>query len=416
MNNLENSNNCNRKNVNENEIYKNNQNGNEQDENEKDENENEQDEIESNENEQDENEENEKECKKNQIKEKTNSNENDIIYPIGLNNFLYEKNNGYFLGYNSYEMTTGNICYMNSSIQCLFHLKDFTDNITKIASHKKGDLINATSNLIEEMKNKNSDVLSVKNIKNAMGKIDERYKDNNQEDANEFISNFLDGLLDEIGDKNNLPKPLDIKNELDRAAYDKFYNRFYKIKGNSFLLDLFYSIIKTEKKCKKCKKSNSIKFNTNNIIELPIKSLVKGKNDIYLPEVIANYKKNENITGECKFCHHGKIYEETNIYSLPKYLILYFGRTVGNKYISNQILFPEKCDFTNNASYRITSVIYHSQLDKKTGHYTASCKCDNNIWYYFNDSYAIKEKEKESIENFNNKKHLKPIILIYEKI
>ena len=32
-----------------------------------------------------------------------------------------------------------------------------------------------------------------------MGEIDERYKDNNQEDANECISNYLDGLLDEIG-------------------------------------------------------------------------------------------------------------------------------------------------------------------------------------------------------------------------
>ena len=29
-----------------------------------------------------------------------------------------------------------------------------------------------------------------------MGEIDERYKYNNQEDANEFISNFLDELLD----------------------------------------------------------------------------------------------------------------------------------------------------------------------------------------------------------------------------
>ena len=396
MNNLENSYNCNRKKVNENEIYENNQNGNEQDENE-------------NENEQD-----EKKCKKNQIKEKTNSNKNDIIYPIGLKNFLYEKNNDYFLSYNSYEITTGNICYMNSSIQCLFHLKDFTDNIIKTGSHKKGDLISATSNLIEEMKNKNSDVLSVKNIKNAMGKIDERYKDNNQEDANEFISNFLDGLLDEIGDKNNLPEPLDIKNESDKAAYDKFYNRFYRIKGNSFLLDLFYSIIKTEKKCKKCKKSNSIKFNTNNIIELPIKSLVKGKKDLYLDDIIANYlNKNENITGECKFCP-GNLNEKTKIISLPKYLILYFGRIVGNKYISNQIIFHDKLDFITNFSYRITSVIYHSQLGKKSGHYTASCKCDNNIWYYFNDSYAIKEKE--NLENIINKRNLKPIFLIYEKI
>ena len=59
-------------------------------------------------------------------------------------------------------MTTGNICYMNSNIQCLFHLKDFTDNITNTAVYNKGDMIRATSNLIiEEIKSfnkKNSDI------------------------------------------------------------------------------------------------------------------------------------------------------------------------------------------------------------------------------------------------------------------
>ena len=299
MEKLENSYNCNRKKV-KNEILEDNQKRNEEHENEK--NENKQDEKKQNENEQTE------------IKNITNSNKNNIIYPIGLKNFLYKKSKDYYF-YKSYEMTTGNICYMNSSIQCLFHLKDFTDKIIETASYQKDELITATSNLIDEMKNKNSKVLSVKNIKKVMGdKIDERYKENNQEDANEFISNFLDGLLNEIGDKNNLPKPLDIENESDRAAYDKFYNRFYKIKGNSFLLDLFYSIIKTQKKCESCSKVNSIKFNTNNIIELPIKSsLAKGGKEINLNDIIANYlNTNKNITGECKFCR-GNIYEKINI-------------------------------------------------------------------------------------------------------
>ena len=128
----------------------------------------------------------------------------------------------------------------------------------------------------------------------------------------------------------------------------------------------------------------------------------------YLNDIIANYlNTNKNITGECKFCRKN-ISEKIDLYSLPKYLILYFGRTIGNKYISNQINFLDEYNF-ENVPYRITSVIYHSKLGKKFGHYTASCKCDNNVWYYFNDSYVTKE-------HFRNKSHLKPIILIYEKI
>ena len=45
------------------------------------------------------------------------NNKNDIIYPIGLK-IIYEKRNNFYFSY-SYEMSTGNIYYMNSSIKCL---------------------------------------------------------------------------------------------------------------------------------------------------------------------------------------------------------------------------------------------------------------------------------------------------------
>ena len=173
--------------------------------------------------------------------------DNNIINPIGLINYSYE-NYGFFSNYS--KMKTANICYMNSSIQCFLHLKDFTNNITKTSEKKNGHLLTAVAKLIEAMKKidkRQSDELSVKEIKEAMGKIDKRYNGYNQEDANEFISNFLDGLLDEIGDKNNLPEPLYIKDESDKKAYLKFYNRFYKAKGNSFLLNNFLFNIKKRK-------------------------------------------------------------------------------------------------------------------------------------------------------------------------
>ena len=126
------------------------------------------------------------------------------IKPIGLKNFNYEENEKSCLGkcyrtskYYGNKRNTGNICYINSSIQCLFHLKDFADKITNFNKTNKMHLINATSELINGMKKnneKNKEAMSVEGLKNVMGKIDERYYQNNQEDANEFISNFLEGL------------------------------------------------------------------------------------------------------------------------------------------------------------------------------------------------------------------------------
>ena len=365
-----------------------------------------------------------------------NKNEEDInnnkckkfnrIKAIGLKNFDYEEK------YYGNKIKTGNICYMNSSIQCLFHLKDFTDNIAKSNIKNKKPLIKATYDLINDMEKYNEknekynqrykDVLSVEKIKNEMGKIDNRYYQNNQEDANEFISNFLEGLLDEIGDKNSLPENflperLNITNEKELESYNKFYNRFYKSKGNSFLLDLFYVIIKNQKVCKECGKF-TIKFNAYNIIELPIYEFAKNNRnkELYFIEILQKYfEKNENIDGECVFCHSNNIYELTNLYKLSKYLIFYFGRTIDDKYINNNIIFPVRYDFGNilfekkEIKYRITGIIYYSKMGIKCGHYTASCLCDDD-WYFFDDTY-VKKIQNDIYGNYGN-----PIILIYENI
>ena len=96
--------------------------------------------------------------------------------------------------------------------------------------------------------------------------------------------------------------------------------------------------------------------------------------------------------------------------------MFYFGRTIGNKFINNQIIYPPKIDFSKylkssikNSYYNNTGIIYYSRLGKKAGHYTASCLCDNDdSWYHFNDSVVTKEEK-------NRNAYQKPIILIYEK-
>ena len=83
---------------------------------------------------------------------------------------------------------------------------------------------------------------AVEKIKKAMEQIDERYKNNNCEDVNEFISNYLDGLLEETKHENiSVYKGNSFFDyQVEKPAYIRFFNRFYSKKGDSFILDLFY--------------------------------------------------------------------------------------------------------------------------------------------------------------------------------
>lgn len=318
-----------------------------------------------------------------------------------------------------------NICYMNSSIQCLFHCRDF---INKILEYKKekfevGKLTESTVNLIKDMlnpQNKNKD-LTVTEIKEAMGESIELYKENKQEDANEFISNYLNLLHEEISDKDkiNIKKNIEINNEDDRECFNNFFYKFYIKKGSSFILDLFYGILRTKKYCNICKNTFSKNFSSFNILELPIYSLSKDNKDtLNFEEILINYSSQKKIlNAKCQYCDNGKVYSSlTEIYELPKYLIIYFGRYNDDNFIENNIDYPKEMDFKNfiikekrtnlyNYNYKLRSIIFYTTIGKK-GHYCASC-LNNNNWIYFDDHY---------IDNYNEKSsNGVPIILFYEK-
>ena len=347
--------------------------------------------------------------------------ENYFVQPVGLYNLSKEKNDNYY-NYKSKKLL--NICYMNSSIQCLFHLKKFTDFILnyECKENKNLNLVNATKELLFNMI-KNKDNLNVENIKNAMGKIDDRYKYNNQEDANEFISNFLNNLLEETSDKNKfMDKNNNITDKLEKEAYDKFYNKFYKKKGKSLLLNLFYGNLITVKYCKNCGLKSTIKFSAYNMLELPIYELSKNntyKTSLDIDKILDSYFSDSIIYDEkCEKCKEKEVCKKNYLYSIPNYLIVFFGRTVNDyEYIDDNIIYSNKLNLNkylyNNKNnekniYKISSIIYYSSYGNKKGHYT-SLYFDNNKWFYFDDdNFQVFEK----LPTNNNENE---IIIFYEK-
>ena len=182
-----------------------------------------------------------------------------------------------------------NNCYLNSSLQLLTRIKELVEKITFFQNENisknsvtKGRLCEEFKYLIDEITNDKNDknIVDPSSLKKALSLIDKRYLYDNQEDVNEFISNFIDGLLGETCDGKKKYNPNIDKtnmNEYEREEFQKFENKFYSKIGNSFLLDLFYGVLRTKKFCN-CKEIISIRYNPYNMLELPIYDLADNDN------------------------------------------------------------------------------------------------------------------------------------------
>lgn len=312
-----------------------------------------------------------------------------------------------------------NICYMNASIQCLLRIDKFCKNIVKSDG---GNLTKATQNLIKNMqkKKRKNKSCSVFEIKMAMAQKNEIYKNNEEGDVNEFISNYINGLIEEIQDTSKLKWDY---SPSDQIYFTKFINKFLKKKGNSFILDLFYGLLRTENYCKNCKRIFSVKFNAFNILEIPINvdnlSNIPLKMQDLLMEFISEKDDLNEICPKCKKHRNYKI----SINSLPQCLIIYFTRDyIDNK--NNNINIPISFNFVkymnknlikdndnenDNYFYNLKGIIFYQYSEINLSHYKSVCLGNNMSWYYLDDNH-YETKKLLCINDYDN-----PVFLFYEK-
>ena len=301
----------------------------------------------------------------------------------------------------------GNNCYLNSSLQLLTRIKELKDEVINFNENfqdndTQGKLIIEFRNMLNIINNSYKDdlILNPSKLKRIMGNVDERYNSNGQEDSNEFITNFINALLSETGNKELKVKKLKIVNELEKRPYENLYKKFYQRKGDSFILDLFYGISKLTKFCKKCENINSIKFNVYNMLEFPLYNLAKyNKNkDILLKELYKNYIEEIKCDGICNTCSSDQIYSKTSIYTSPKYLMICFQRAYENEYFYNNVIYPKNIQIKNEYENKNNSYLLDCVIERSGGfgfgHYTALVPFDNdnNEWLRFSDSYCNKSK------------------------
>jgi ubiquitin C-terminal hydrolase len=302
-------------------------------------------------------------------------------------------------------INNGNNCYLNSSLQLLTRINDLKEGIlnfneTNQDINTNGQLTKEFKKILNKIENEEERIISPDKLKRVMANIDERYNKSHQEDANEFITFFLDALVAETTNKNKVIDKIEVYDKNDQDAYNKFYKKFYIKKGYSFILELLYGTIKTEKICKSCKERNLIKFSSFKILELPIYNFAKSNRNgiLNLKEILNKYLSEYKNNGfPCIKCKDTNVYTNTTIYTLPKYLIIFFGRIVEKEYFYNEIKYPEEFNFNEyinnsiqikaNNNYKLECVVEHCG-GAYSGHYTALCRIFDNCWYDFSDSYG----------------------------
>lgn len=352
---------------------------------------------------------------------KRNNNTSPNNIPIGLNNI--ELN-----------------CYMNSVIQCLFHIIKFREYfIKKEFSEKEQQISCELKNIFIKLKTRNNgksfDLITLKKM---IGELDDSFLGSKGGDAADFLRYIVSSLS--IEQTNYICPDISMVSELDINDKDEVYNDCKESVGDDTALIYIMNYYNTEYNCNNKIIKNKYRFSATYenhtfysfdkkcFIEFDWDILTKAKLEIkncFKLYFNLEYKSEEF----CPNCHKCiKCKSSTNIYKTSDYLIIILNYKKINKKIN--IVYDEYIDIKNyveeyNTSrnykdycYRLVGIVLHSGDSSSYGHYISCCRNTNNEnnintieeIYLFNDSY-VRTLNFSQIKEYN----CSPYILFYEK-
>ena len=280
----------------------------------------------------------------------------------------------------------GNTCFMNSSIACLSNCTELTTFFLtgkyKEFINKKnklglgGKLANAWYKLLEEYWNSNSRVGNPSNIKSAVAKKVKKFSSFNQQDSNEFMTEFLSILNEDLNKTDKkIYKELKEKekNEDELACADRFWN-IHKKRNDSIITDLFSGLLKSDVLCSVCGYHNITfdPFNTLTLAIPPLNYLYSKKN--YDIDVELFYIPKFSIRNNCRIKIHIK--KDTPFKNMA-----------------------EEINKIENFKYNLKKLVFVKVLDSKIEEFIDpnTCKSNNKKEFIFAFDDESKEGEKTTI-------------------
>ena len=320
----------------------------------------------------------------------------------------------------------GATCYMNSVLQCLYHVYDLSNELLKsfydsqtltIENLKRMPMTFALFDIIYLLVYGQNNSVNPKKFNDIIS-TNKSFRKYEANDSKNLVLYTLDRLNRELNEyklrteNKSLINSIRFYDQKDIDARDivKLFNDNY----NSLIGDLFHGLKSFEYQCKICKNYTK-NYQIFNIITCSIKKTFLEKyqqtnqSDRKL-NVIDCFKFEQKpmlFSGNNKlFCEKCQKENDTICYTkiciAPKILILFLDRGQDNQFMCD-VDFPKELDINEfleekGKKYKLIEVIEHLGQSGDSGHFIASCKHFDGKWYIFSDSsvYLIGNEYKKN--------------------
>lgn len=286
----------------------------------------------------------------------------------------------------------GNMCYMNSVLQALFHTTFATDLMAaKFGERERGKrLLVCLRTLFTAINSRREPSVRTSVLKGPIGYYNSDFNSSRQQDAHEFLMCLLSNLYDEI------------------AAC---------LPGGSgpeenFVGTNFSTVLKHEIKCKKCgfSVSPNDSFLSLSLDFQPHTGSGQGLRTS-IKDLLRFFFRTSELEHKCEKCGEDSADHRYTIKSAPRYLILHLKRWAysgtGEFKKDKLAVVPDpRLDlktFTEggsmDVSYALCSVVSHKGEVAESGHYvTFVLNEDGRDWIFFSDTLVMPHSEPPSNE------------------
>lgn len=312
----------------------------------------------------------------------------------------------------------GNTCYMNSAIQCLSHSYDLTDYFLskKFVSDFRKDkqtapLAKEWYKLLNGLHEENC-IVSPKSFHYTIVEVARKcgidFGFTDQNDVQEFLVFFIDGLHEALCKEVIISISGEVKNPIDKMALEAMtqYKDFFK-NNYSTIIKIFYGQMVSRIFVDNMVKSSSYTPICFFSLPIPGESRMLSLNRISIIDCFEEFTMPEHLRGDNQWKD-----DETNekydavkkidIWDFPSILIVCLKRfdNYGRKR-NDLVTFPvENLDLTKfcigynkyKSYFDLMGVCNHSG-GAGFGHYYSYCRYKDNSWYEFNDRSVRKIDE-----------------------